>query len=191
MTQHTPQRLSVKIRPPSACNPARLRVSLARASRASCPFVCWRASGGIRARCVRVLDARSFARGGRRVRACVRSFASVVVNGTARVQRLEEPSSSSARRRRRGGRRRRRTRRTKTKKASVRVATTRRGGRRAGTRRRRRGRDDDDDDAIRDSTRSWSRRRAGAAMHTSSCIHSCMHSNRMRPLALFSKFECI
>ena len=185
----------MKIRPPSACNPARFaRHCLARVTRELSVRLLARERCGIRARCVRVLDARSFARGGRRVRSCVRSFASVVANGTARVQRLEEPSSSSARRRRRGGRRRRRTRRTKTKKASVRVATTRRGGRRAGTRRRR----DDDDattrgrgDETRDSTRSWSRRRAGASTHTSSCMHSCMHSNRMRPLALFSKFECI
>ena len=188
----------MKIRPPSACNPARFaRHCLARVTRELSVRLLARERCGIRARCVRVLDARSFARGGRRVRSCVRSFASVVANGTARVQRLEEPSSSSARRRRRGGRRRRRTRRTKTKKASVRVATTRRGGRRAGTRRRRRRRDDE-------GTRGRdSRLDAFVVATTRGCIdahvfmHSFMHAFESNASVgaffetKYSKFECI
>ena len=68
----------MKIRPPSACNPARFaRHCLARVTRELSVRLLARERCGIRTRCVRVLDARSFARGGRRVRSCVRSFVRV------------------------------------------------------------------------------------------------------------------
>ena len=140
----------MKIRPPSACNPARFaRHCLARVARDSSVRLLARERCGIRARCVRVLDARGNSRA--RAFVVVRSFASVVAHACARafptarttlvvgaranlvVDEVDAEDATGTRR---------------VAKASVRVATTRRGGRRAGNGRRRRRRGDSRFDAF-------------------------------------------
>jgi len=69
---------------------------------------------------------------------------------------------------------------------------TTRGDETTTTRRRRD--DDDDDEGTRDSTRSWSRRRAGASMQTSSCMHAririeCIRWRFCRIISNLNAFE--
>ncbi len=169
----------MKIRPPSACNPARFaRHCLARVTRDSSVRLLARERCGIRARCVRVLDARGNSRARAVVVVVVRSRPSSRMHAPARFQRLEQPSSSARARRRRGGRgghdrdedggegvrssRDDEARRT-TRGEQATTTTTRRRG----------------DEGARRETRSWSRRRAGASIQTSSFMHA-----RIR-------FECV
>jgi hypothetical protein len=171
----------VKIRPPSACNPARFaRHCLARVTRDSSVRLLARERCGIRARCVRVLDARR-AWELARVFVVVRSRPSST-RVPARFQRLEEPSSACARRRR-GGRRTRPRRRRRRRRPFE--------SRRRGEADDARGRGDDDDATTTTRRRGDSTRDAfvvtsspRGCIDSNVFIHSCAHSIRMRPLAL-------
>ena len=164
----------MKIRPPSACNPARFaRHCLARVTRDSSVRLLARERCGIRARCVRVLDAR----GNSRARA--RSSSSSFVRVRRRACMRPRVSNGSNNPRRRRARvvdevDAEDTTATRTvEKASVRVATTRRGGRRAGNRRRRRRRDDE---GTRELDARRVRGRDDARVHRFKRLHSCMHA---------------
>ena len=88
----------MKIRPPSACNPARFaRHCLARAPRDVSVRLLARERCGIRARCVRARAVVVVVVVVVVVRACARVHLVVAPAPARAVQRLEQPSSSSAR----------------------------------------------------------------------------------------------